>query len=1417
MTTRKITAACALVLAAAAAARAQVSPEGDSVAARTHAAPGLAIPNAHQPLSKLPADLAARLNQQLAALGVSGVFASYDLRGGHWGTLSPGKPLLPGSGVGNSLTWAALGAPAPATDAAYKQRAWQAFRAWLDANRAILGVDSAELGTPTISSFENRRLVQMSANRVVAGVPVRTSFVQATVNNGNLVIYGTYNWGAVDVSTTPAISGEQAKAVVASHLSGFSIARSGRPELVLVPFASGDAVPANEGRGYTYRLAWEVHPEVQGSLGGWEGYVDAQSGQLLAFHDRSQYLDQKKVVGGIFPLSNDGNSPNGIPDGVEQPGYPMSHAYVFDSQGNRLEANSEGLVAADGQYSTDLSGPFLRIVDTCGPADEYTLCPALDLGTSGGTDCAVPAGHSAGDTHSGRTGFYELNRVMDQAKSWLGPEAHATTPVGWLTRQLPANMNVNLTCNANFNPINLDDPTVGVMNFFKSGPHATSPTTICRNTGEIAAVFDHEWGHGLDSFDNSPGVSMPGEAYADMTAIHRLNESCIGRGFYLDNVRGGVCAGDGDPCTECSGVREADWKKRQSGKPHDLTWVLGQNPTIPGSCPVSPVSTSPISPTPFNSGPCLRNTHCEGSIITEAVWDLLKRDLPCHGLRWESLPGGAVYGGRCTGGAAAAIDENSALVLGTRLFYLASNGITLGYQCDPSIGGCTAGSWYLQYLAADDDDGSLANFTPHMIAITDAFVRHGIACPPQAPPAGPLNFGCAATPAPTTKSVVTATAGVRSATVAWTPVAGAGEYWLLRTDGVHGCDFGKTRVAEISATAPLTLTQNDLLDGLTYYYSVVAVGGAAGIGLDACAGAMSDCAAVTPLAPGAVSGPGLAIRQKGTPTIETGDGDPFVDNCETARIDLDVLNSGGVGLTGIKIVSIQPSASQTQILTALPIALPDLPNGCGAPDAATPASFRFQAGGLSSQSTLTFEVAITANELPAPIAATLSVSEAESDWTLANVTYSFENDTQGWTVTSGTFTRTDTGGGANGLQSFYMASSAADDSACDEIRSPRMILTGSSTLSLSNQFVIEPESQGFWYDRANVGIVEDATGTRTVVEPDGGRLYNASGGNPDDNACTNLEGGWGSAGPAWMQSTWSPTAMGAATLAGIPVRLSVRYGTDTLSSLTGFWFDEVTLSNVLLPGPDGQSNVCVACNPAVDDSAPAVEYTGGWHLREDGRASNGGYHRRMGSGNGSRVARIVFTGGEITYHHVKSDIGGTADIYIDGVKRETLSYGPGGTGKENPTFGHSRIYNDLGSGQHELRIEHRTGAAYVDGFTIPCDSGGADASAARFHSETSAGTASASEGALIERTITVGDRDVAVSVVVEGSLVPLTVRLLDPLNNVVASGQALISGLSASGLDAAVSRAGTYKVQVVNSVGAFQTIEISVARTVRNN
>jgi serine protease AprX len=245
-----------------------------------------------------------------------------------------------------------------------------------------------------------------------------------------------------------------------------------------------------------------------------------------------------------------------------------------------------------------------------------------------------------------------------------------------------------------------------------------------------------------------------------------------------------------------------------------------------------------------------------------------------------------------------------------------------------------------------------------------------------------------------------------------------------------------------------------------------------------------------------------------------------------------------------------------------------------------------------------------------------------------------------------------------------------------------------------------------------------------------------------------------------------------------------------------------------------------------DDSDKAVEYKTGWHRRTHASASNGGFHRRMGSnntpnGNGSTpTAKVVFEGDSITYFYVMSNIGGTGDVYIDNVFQETINYDNGQPGNsDSPTFSPTfqRTYTANGSGPHEFKLEHRTGAVYVDGFGFACEQQAqADPAAAAFSSITSVSTASATEGPVIERTVNVSDRDVEVSVVVGDSLVPLTVRLVDPLGNLVASGQALISGLSASGLDAAVSKAGVYKVQVVNVTGAFKKIEISTARTVRN-
>jgi hypothetical protein len=70
-------------------------------------------------------------------------------------------------------------------------------------------------------------------------------------------------------------------------------------------------------------------------------------------------------------------------------------------------------------------------------------------------------------------------------------------------------------------------------------------------------------------------------------------------------------------------------------------------------------------------------------------------------------------------------------------------------------------------------------------------------------------------------------------------------------------------------------------------------------------------------------------------------------------------------------------------------------------------------------------------------------------------------------------------------------------------------------------------------------------------------------------------------------------------------------------------------------------------------------------------------------------------------------------------------------------------------------------------------------------------------------------------VVVEGSPRALTVRLLDPLGTLLATGGSLVAGTSASGLDAPAGGAGLYTVEAIDLLGGAGTVEVSVARTVR--
>jgi hypothetical protein len=276
------------------------------------------------------------------------------------------------------------------------------------------------------------------------------------------------------------------------------------------------------------------------------------------------------------------------------------------------------------------------------------------------------------------------------------------------------------------------------------------------------------------------------------------------------------------------------------------------------------------------------------------------------------------------------------------------------------------------------------------------------------------------------------------------------------------------------------------------------------------------------------------------------------------------------------------------------------------------------------------------------------------------------------------------------------------------------------------------------------------------------------------------------------------------------VQLDVAYGTDSSVSLTGVQIDEVTLTDFDLQGADAQPDACSFCTPEIDDYDPGVEYTGGWFGFNDAGATTGRYHVREGVNPAGAVARVVFDGASITYLYGTAKDGGTADLYLDGVKVATLSYlDPNGT-----TFGHAVTYANLGVGTHVFEVRHVSGVVYVDGFRFNCASGGgADGEAAQMRSTQTDSTARSIDGPVITRLVEVLPGDVGLSVVVRGLAAPVTVQLLGPLGNVVASGGVRVPGFSASGLDAGALPPGTYTVKFANTLLLGKTALVSILRT----
>ena len=360
----------------------------------------------------------------------------------------------------------------------------------------------------------------------------------------------------------------------------------------------------------SYTLAEQVTVEsTTGEPGRWSVYIDAATGAAFARENTLTFASGTVLydVPDRAPMAAGGRHPQ-----------PAAEA-TLNVNGVPVTTGKDGVVTWTGSDPAmvfpGLSGPLVAVTDKAGVPVTGSLTLPADGSVlwSRPSDAAIDAQFDA---------FVYANQAKQFAKTRMN------LALAYLDQQLPVTVNEPGTCNA----YSKGDE----LHFLPQTPGR------CENTGRVADVVYHEFGHTLHRHSIIPGVGQfdhsMSEGVADTFAVAMTGDSGVGRGFYLDNK----------PVRELDPVQKKIWPRDADGEIHD-----------------------------------------EGEIYGETMWDL-RTNLE------------------------AAMGPEAGFTQFLKIY-----DATLQRAVD--IPSCFA-----EALVTDDDDGDLANGTPHECAIIAAFAAHGL-------------------------------------------------------------------------------------------------------------------------------------------------------------------------------------------------------------------------------------------------------------------------------------------------------------------------------------------------------------------------------------------------------------------------------------------------------------------------------------------------------------------------------------------------------------------------------------------------------------------------------------------------------------------------------------------------------------------
>jgi len=365
----------------------------------------------------------------------------------------------------------------------------------VSSNGALFQVTAEQLNLRDIAYIAETDTWLVHLDRTVNDVPVWRGGMDIVIKHGKLIMMG--------IDTHPSAGFGSDLATITSEVAVEAARNQGPAPLAIHTDISARLVLLPVQRGSSdmrYRLVWETRSTTESPVGIWVSMVDANSGDLVAFWNEVRFLK-----GNVSALHHERNPSSEL---IES---PVPWAPVFGSNGSAY-TDAFGDFELDGSsFGTEFDGSY------------------LDMRNDEGAEASA---NFSGDQmlwDSGQATQAEIDTYifLHQIQAW--GEQYAPS-ISIVSSSIRATVNIDEACNAFYN---------GNVNFYRAG-------SGCNNTGEIADVAYHEWGHGFHytslvtgSYDGDMG-----EGIGDAVAFIQTDDPVMARHFFTGG--GGIREVDSD-------------------------------------------------------------------------------------------------------------------------------------------------------------------------------------------------------------------------------------------------------------------------------------------------------------------------------------------------------------------------------------------------------------------------------------------------------------------------------------------------------------------------------------------------------------------------------------------------------------------------------------------------------------------------------------------------------------------------------------------------------------------------------------------------------------------------------------------------------------------------------------------------------